>query len=216
VDEQTPTPPAQQPRDAESSEPVSLDDRTDPGSSGGGYTGSPVGNQGKAEPMPVTPGHPDPNAPLEPPPLAQMNVGADDPQTPRHPVAAGSALTTAAPAPGPAQLGGAGTPPAEQRPGPSLGVSTGRSTGPENPDPVSTGNAHKAPGLVGATGPDEALETDVESGARRMSPSGAPSLPPTAAPGDAADVPVPSHDPALGTSEEHAAVRGARTATRQS
>jgi hypothetical protein len=227
VDEQTRTPPAQQPRDAEpgrdgapgdadSSEPVGLEDRTAPGRSGAGYTGSPVGNQGKSEPMPATTGHPDPNAPLEPPLLAQMNVGADDPQTPRHPAAAGSALTPSAPAPGPGALGGAGTAPGEQRPGPSLGVSTGRATGPQNPDSVRPGTSHKAPGVMGVTGPDEALETDVESGAGRMSPSGAPSLPSTDDPGDAQDVPVPSHDAAIGTSEEHAAVRGARTATRGS
>lgn len=227
MDEQSRTPPAQQPRDSEpggestpldtqGAGPVGLEDRTRERGTGDDDKGSPATNQGKAEPMPVTPGHADPTAPLEPPPLAQMNVGTDDPQTPRHPAAAGSGLSPSHPDPGPGDLGGAGTPPAEQRPGPSRGVSTGRSTGPENPDSVTSGTAHKAPGMQGRTGPDEAVETDVVSGAEQMRPSGGASLPPTADPGETADVPVPSHDAAIGTSEEHAAVRGARTATRRS
>lgn len=222
MSEQTPTastgsgtpdgPDQRAPRETGEGEPVDVGDRTAPGDSGTGYSGSPVGNQGKAEPMPTTPGHRDPNAPLEPPSLADMNVGATDPQSPRHPAAAGSGLALDVdPAAAPADLGGAGTVPSEDRPVPSAGSSTGRATGPELPVSASDGSSHRAPGLAGTTGPDEAVETDVVSSAARMGPSGAPSLPPTDAPGDAQGVPVPSHDPAAGTSEEHAAVRGART-----
>ncbi len=53
--------------------PVTLSDRTRHGGQGSRDT-----NQAKTEPMPSTPGDPDPNAELEPPSLAQMNVGRDD------------------------------------------------------------------------------------------------------------------------------------------
>lgn len=93
MSEQTPE---QQPRDDEpggGSTPsddagdgtVGLEDRT---GRGGDTKGSPGANQAKAEPMPATPGHPDPSAPLEPPLLAEMNVGSADPQSPSHPAAA--------------------------------------------------------------------------------------------------------------------------------
>lgn len=202
MSEQTPT---------DDGEPVDLGDRTSPGESGTGYSGSPVGNQGKAEPMPPTPGHADPDAPLEPPSLGEMNVGSGDPQLPRHPAAARSGLTPATSPPAPTGLGGPGTVPSEGRPQPSAGSSTGRGAGPDQPASSSAGTAHQAPGMVGHTGPDESVDTDVVASAARMSPAGAPSLPTTGSPGDAQDVPVPSHDAAGGTSEEHAAVRGART-----
>jgi hypothetical protein len=68
--------------------PVGLEDRT---GRGGDTKGSPGANQAKAEPMPSTPGHRDPSAPLTPPLLEDMNVGVGDPQAPSHPAAAGSA-----------------------------------------------------------------------------------------------------------------------------
>lgn len=68
---------ASTPRDTEGDGPVGLEDRT-----GTDEKGAPAANQAKAEPMPSTQGHPDPDAPLEPPLLGEMNVGADDPQRP--------------------------------------------------------------------------------------------------------------------------------------
>lgn len=205
-----PGPDQRTPRETGSGEPVDLGDRTAPGASGDGYTGSPVGNQGKAEPMPATPGHPDPAAPLEPPSLASMNVGAADPQSPSHPAAAGHG-SPGTPGAAPTDLGGPGTVPSEDRPVVSVGSSTGRATGPEIPASSSIGTSHKAPGMLGTTGPDESVETDVEASAAQMVPQGAPSLPDADKVGDAGGVPVTGHEPAAGTSEEQAAVRGART-----
>lgn len=196
------------PDDEQGEGTVGLQDRTGPG------TGAPAANQAKAEPMPPAPGHRDPAAPLEPPSLDEMTVGSADPQSPRHPAASGSdlaAATQVAAAPG--ELGGRGTAPAEQRPAPDAGVSTGRATGPENPVSTSRGSAHKAPGLTGETGPDEAVETDVVGSAARMGPSGTDAAPQPTDPGDSQGVPVPGTDAAQGTSEEHGAVRGARTPT---
>jgi hypothetical protein len=134
--------------------------------------GSTASNQGKAEPMPSTPGHKDPNAPLEPPSLEDMNVGSADPQLPRHPLATRSGLELHEPVtPAPADVGGPGSAPAEQRPAASTGSSTGRASGPEHPAETSEGTAHKAPGIQGSTGSDEVLETDVVSSAARMGPS---------------------------------------------
>ena len=76
------------PRDDAGDGTVGLEDRT----GGGGDTkGSPGANQAKAEPMPSTPGHRDPSAPLTPPLPEDMNVGVGDPQAPSRPAAAGSA-----------------------------------------------------------------------------------------------------------------------------
>ena len=181
---------------------------------GGEGQGSTASNQGKAEPMPATPGHPDPNAPLEPPKLEDMNVGSGDPQLPRHPLATRSGLQVDEPvAPAPADLGGDGTAPAEQRPAASTGVSTGRASGPEQPAESSEGVAHRAPGMVGSTGRDEAVETDVVSSAARMGPSGPGAIPGDDASGDPQGVAVPSTKAARGTSEEHEVVQGARTPT---
>ena len=182
---------------------------------GGEGQGSPASNQGKAEPMPTTPGHRDPNAPLEPPPLLEdMNIGAADPQLPRHPLAARSGLELDEPvAAAPADVGGAGSAPAEQRPAASTGVSTGRASGPEQPAETSEGTAHQAPGIQGSTGSDEVIETDVVSSAARMGPSGPGSIPSDETPGDSQGVSVPSHDASHGTSEEHDVVQGARTPT---
>lgn len=196
------------PDDEQGEGTVGLQDRTGPG------TGAPAANQAKAEPVPSTPGHREPTAPLEPPSLDEMTVGSADPQSPRHPAASGSdlgAATQVAAAPG--GLGGPGSAPAEQRPAPDAGVSTGRSTGPENPVSTSDGSSHKAPGLIGETGDDEAVETDVVGSAARMGPSGTGAAPQPTGPGDPQGVPVPDTDAAQGTSEEHGPVRGARTPT---
>lgn len=202
------------PRDDSGEGSVGLEDRTRQRGGPGDDTGAPAANQGKAEPMPSTPGDKDPNAPLEPPPLEAMNVGAADPQSPRHPLAAGSGLAVDAEvASPPADLGGAGAAPAAQRPAASTGSSTGRAPGPEKPDSDSIGVAHQAPGIQGSTGPDEAVETDMTSSATEMGPSGPSADVAEDEPGDAQGVPVPSHDASPGTSEEHDVVRGARTAT---
>ena len=176
--------------------------------------GETASNQGKAEPMPTTPSHQDPNAPLEPPSLQDMNVGSADPQLPRHPLATRSGLELDEPvAAAPADVGGPGSAPAEQRPAASTGVSTGRASGPESPAETSEGTAHKAPGIQGETGHDEVVETDVVSSAARMGPSGPGGIPSDGSSGDPQGVPVPSTKASLGTSEEHDVVQGARTPT---
>jgi hypothetical protein len=201
------------PLDTQGSGPVGLEDRTRERGTGDDDTSAPASNQGKAEPMPPSPAHADPNAPLAPPTLGEMNVGAADPQAPRHPAAAGSGLSLGAGAAAPTDLGGPGTVPADERPVPSAGSSTGRGTGPEQPVSSTPGTSHRAPGLQGSTGADEAVETDVVSGASRMGPAGPGSRPTDDEPGDAQGVPVNAHDAARGTSEEHAQVQGARTPT---
>jgi len=70
------------PEDVGGRGPVTLEDRTRHGGQG-----SPDTNQAKTEPMPSSPGDPDPAAPLAPPALEDMNVGGADPQTPSHPAA---------------------------------------------------------------------------------------------------------------------------------
>lgn len=203
------------------SDPVDLSDRTDAGSSGTGYTGSPVGNQGRSEPMPPTPGHPDPAAPghphpgvqpLEPPLLEDMNVGAADPQRPSLPTASPLPTTRAEAGPGdspsnaPRDLSGPGAAPAEVRPE-RLSVSdTGTEAGPSSVQQDTPGVSHRTPGLQGTTSPAEQVETDVQSSAAAMQrdtgrPSGA---------GDTHGVEVPSGVPSPGTSEEHGVVQGAR------
>lgn len=221
MDEQTPTGPGdgggddRVPLETDGDGPVDLGDRTSPGQSGAGYTGSPAGNQGKAEPMPPTPGHADPNAPLEAPSLGEMNVGAADPQTPRHPAAAHSQLTVPAPVrTPPTDLGGPGTVPSQDRPVVSAGSSTGRGSGPEVPVSSGGGSSGRAPGVLGHTGPDEAVETDMVAGALQMGPSTGSSPAPDDDPGQSQGVAVPAKDAAIGTSEEHAAVRGVRTPLR--
>lgn len=225
MDEQTDIPGGEQPRDDEpggestprdtqGAGPVGLEDRTRERGTGGHDTGAPATNQARAEPVPPSPARVDPQARLVPPSLEDMNVGSADPQSPRHPAAAGSGLSLDAHVQGgPTGLGGPGTVPAEDRPVPSAGTSTGRSTGPENPLSSSAGSSHRAPGLQGHTGPDEAVETDVVSGAARMGPAGPDATPTDDEPGDPQGVPLPGSDAARGTSEEHAVVRGARTPT---
>lgn len=199
---------ADSPQDTRGDGPATLQDRVEPGGQG-----SPATNQGKAEPtMPPTPGHRDPSAPLEPPALDEMTVGADDPQRPSHPAAAELPTTGAEPAPGdgpanaPRDLSGPGTTPDRTRPTVDTGTSTGTDLGPQNPLSSTPGRSHRAPGLQGQDSPAEQVETDVHDSAAAMvrdtgRPSGA---------GDVHGVPVPSEEPSPGTSEEHGVVQGAR------
>jgi hypothetical protein len=132
-----------------------------------------------------------------------MNVGADDPQ---RPSLGGDPARPAAPQ-GPRDLSGPGAAPADERPVPDAGVSTGRATGPE--EPVSgdrDGTAHRAPGMHGTTPSGERVETDVEASATAMGrdtgrPSGS---------GDSRVVSLPGQTPLEGSSEEHGVVQGAR------
>lgn len=192
--------------DVEGRGPVSLDDRTKPGGQA-----SPDTNQGKAEPMPATPGAPDPTAPLPPPELEDMNVGAADPQTPSHAAARDRDVSLAG---GTLYAGpiNAGVSPADDRPALDTAGSTGRASGPERPGSATVGTAQRQPGSLGDS-PEE-QETDVAAGAARMVPGAPPasSAPPTAQPGDAQDVSVPHDLPAEGTSETQPVVHGVRAA----
>lgn len=195
--------------------PVGLQDRVAPDEKG-----SPATNQGSAEPMPSTPGHRDPNAggqaqgdlpPLEPPLLAEMNVGAGDPQRPS--LGALTAPTTGAePGPGdgpgnaPRDVSADGVAPFEERPAHLGRTATGVDTGPEVPAGGTTGESHRAPGLQGTPSPAERVETDVQDSAAAMvRETGRES-----GPGDSQGVPVPSERPSPGTSEESGVVQGAR------
>jgi hypothetical protein len=190
------------PRDTEGAGPVGLEDRTD-------GDGAPAANQAKAEPIAPTPGHRDPNAPLVPPVLEDMNVGTADPQSPSHPAAVvPSPPAAGAPA---ARLDNAGSAPAAQRPASEPGTSTGRATGPEQPISGTPGLSHRAPGMQGATGPDESVESDLARGVREVAPDGPSTVPSDGSAGDAAGVPVPSRHASEGTSEEHGTARGVRT-----
>ena len=192
--------------DVEGRGPVTLEDRTKPGGQA-----SPDTNQGKAEPMPATPGEADPTAPLPPPELGDIHVGAADPQTPSHTAArdrdvslAGGTLYA-----GPVNTGVA---PDDDRPALDRTSSTGTSGGPERPAQKTVGTAQRQPGSLGDS-PEE-QETDVEAGAARMVPGAPPasSAPPTAQPGDSQDVAVPHDLPMEGTSETQSIVHGIRAA----
>lgn len=192
--------------DVEGRGPVSLEDRTAQGGQA-----SPDTNQGKAEPMPATAGHADPNAELPAPELGEMNVGAADPQTPSHPAArdrdvslAGGTLYA-----GPVNPGVA---PADDRPVVDGGSTTKLPEGPERPEQRTVGTGQRAPGSLGVS-PEE-QETDVESGAARMVPGAPPAStpPPVPEPGDSQGVAVPHDLPAPGTSEEQSIVHGVRAA----
>ncbi|MFP5218677.1 MAG: hypothetical protein ACLGIG_02915 [Actinomycetes bacterium] len=199
MSEQTPSSSADAP---DGGEPVDLGDRTAPGDSGTGYSGSPVGNQGKSEPMPSTPGHRDPNAPLTPPTLDEMNVGADDPQRPSF----GSTPPASGAVSAPGDLSGPGAAPYETRPSVDGTSPTGTDRGPEVPLSSTPGESHRAPGLQGTPSPAERVETDVEESAGAMArDTGRP-----AGSGDPQGVPAVGTTPSDGTSEEHGVVQGAR------
>jgi len=192
--------------DVEGRGPVGLEDRT-----GSGGQASPDTNQGKAEPMPSTPGDPDPNAALPAPELGEMNIGANDPQLPSHPAARDRDVSLA----GGTLYGGpvnAGVVPAEDRPVMDPDSTTKLPEGPERPVQQSAGTAQRQPGSLGVS-PEE-QETDVDAGAARMVPGAPPasSAPPVPEPGDAQSVIVPHDLPAPGTSEEQSIVHGVRAA----
>ena len=188
---------------------MTLSDRTEPGGQG-----SPDTNQGKVEPLSPTTEHPEP---LGAPDLSSMNVGAADPQAPRHPAAAGSGTShTGGYAYEPAgvqpvRMSGAGTEPDATRPDVDTTASTGRAPGPEQPLQASSGSAQRAPGSLGQTPEGEAAGTDVQAGAARMGP-GAVDSRDALSPGQGDDQSVPSSGTAAapGTSEEHRIVSGIR------
>ena len=200
---------ASQPEDTSGDGPVTLSDRTEPGGQG-----SPDTNQGKVEPFSPTTEHPEP---MGAPDLSSMNVGAADPQAPRHPASLGGG----SPHTGgyafepagvqPTRMSGAGTVPADDRPGVDTTTSTGRGPGPEQPVQDTTGTAQRAPGSLGETPDGEAVETDVQAGAARMGP-GAVDSRDGLSPGQGDDKSVPSSGTAAaaGTSQEHRIVSGIR------
>jgi hypothetical protein len=192
--------------DVEGRGPVTLDERTKPGGQA-----SPDTNQGKAEPMPATPGDPDPTAPLPPPELGDMNVGGADPQTPSHAAARDRDVSLAG---GTVYAGphNAGTSPEDDRPALDQATSTGTGGGPERPAQATAGRAQRQAGSLGES-PEE-QETDVEAGAARMVPGAPPasSAPPVPEPGDPQQVSVPHDLPMEGTSETQSIVHGVRAA----
>jgi hypothetical protein len=88
-------------------------------------------------------------------------------------------------------MSGAGTVPADDRPGVDTTTSTGRAPGPEQPVQDTTGTAQRAPGSLGETPDGEAVETDVQAGAARMGP-GAVDSRDGLSPGQGDDKSVPS------------------------
>jgi hypothetical protein len=181
----------------------------------GGRPGSRAANQPKTEPMPPTQAHADPDAAPEPsrvevPDLESMNVGANDPQAPRHDGAAGAtAMPSVSGVPAEQTPVLTGADPADVLPSAHAGTPTGRSSGPVQPVQDTAGDAHRQPGSLGSTGPDEQIETDVERSAQNTSPTGTPGT--NRGPGDAGGVPVVSAYPAEGSSEESAVAQGTRT-----
>lgn len=181
---------------------VTLDERTGPQGQA-----SPDTNQGKAEPIPPTPGEPDPAAPHAPPSLDEMNVGGGDPQRPSHPAA--RLRDVPVPAPTPVRKD-SGVTPYEERPLPDPASTTDLPEGPERPAQATAGTAQRAPGSLGISPGQQ--ETDVQTGAARMEIADAASaVPPPGQPGDAQDVPVPHEIPAPGTSEQSSIAHGVRT-----
>ena len=191
------------PADESGEGPVTIEDRVEPGGQG-----SPGSNQAKTEPMSPTGTH---SEPLAVPDLADMNVGSGDPQAPSHPAVSGDGSAYADEPVGkePTRLSGEGTTPEATRPDVDTTTSTGRAPGPEQPVQVTTGTAHRAPGIDGETPEGESVESDVSAGAARM---GARPVDSTAgeSPGQGDDqtVPVPGDEPSPGTSEEHRVVAG--------
>lgn len=207
-------------------------------------TGAPDTNQGRTEPMPPQPGGNDPavvnrqssggpTSPPAAPTLDQMDVGTANPDIahpdalPAHPPTGptGQARTgTQGPAatPGVVPIVGeapraaaAGTVPAADRPRPGTSSSTGRGSGPALPQSSSTGTAHRAPGLQGATPSGEAVESDLDAGAARMRRDPAPHDRSSEPPGTSGGVPVPGTEPMPGTSEQLTGVQGLKDPTGQ-
>ena len=188
-------------RDVEGRGPVTLDERTKPGGQA-----SPDTNQGKTEPMPATPGQPDPNAALEPPDLDDMNVGGADPQAPSHGLARDRDPAVAS---APPQVVDPGVAPPDDRPALDAHSTTKLPEGPEQPGQSSDGTARRAPTSLGVS--PEQQETDVQTGAANMRPGGGPAATPSPVQaGDSQDVAVPHDMPAEGTSEEAPIAHGVR------
>jgi hypothetical protein len=197
-----------QPEDVGGDGPLTLEDRVSPG----GATTGVDANQGKTEPMSPTGTHAEPLAPVD---LDSMNVGGADPQAPRHPDALRSATSGtgsyahADPGTEPTGLSGPGATPDENKGTADLTSSTGRAPGPEKPVQLTTGEAHRAPGLDGSTPAGESVTTDVDAGAARMGPQALDSQPGSSpGQGDDRSVFLPGGAPASGTSEEHQVVAG--------
>lgn len=173
--------------------PVTIGDRIEPGGQG-----SPDTNQAKAEPMP-----PSGTDTLGAPDLSSMNVGAGDPQAPRHP-----AVPEAEPVDAPAgnrDLSGPGSTPDQQRPQIDTETSTGRSGGPIQPEQRTSGTSHRAPGMQGTTPAGEETEIDAAAGVAHTEASLAGK---TEAKGDPASVPAVGDGAAPGTSEQQPPVQG--------
>ena len=195
------------PEDTTGEGPVTLEDRIEPGGQG-----SPGSNQAKAEPLSPTGQNPEP---LAVPDLDSMNVGGADPQAPRHPDALRSETSPTggyaheAPGEQPTRLSADGTTPDATRPVVDTTTSTGRAPGPEQPVQLSSGTAHRAPGIDGQTPEGESVTTDTSAGAARMGPQ---ALDSTAGrspgQGDDASVPTSGTAAAEGTSQEHRVVAG--------
>lgn len=154
------------PEDVGGRGPVTLSDRTRHGGQG-----SPDTNQAKTEPMPSTPGDPDPNAELEPPSLAQMNVGGADPQSPSHPAARPRDVPTGAAPAGRLEEAAGVTPSGEQ---PGIDVAAGAAA--MQPDATSTaaptrsGDAQDVPVPHEASAPGTSQESSIVHGARTALP----------------------------------------------
>lgn len=166
-----------EPQDVGGRGPVTLADRT-----AHGGQASPDTNQGKAEPMPPTPGDPDPTAPVEPPSLEDMNVGAADPQSPSHP----AARDRDAPSTGSTGQEAGGEPVAQRAPG-SLGSSSEQQEtdvragarnmrpggGPEaTPPPVEAGDAQDVPVPHDLPAAGTSEELPIAHGVRAAQPEG--------------------------------------------
>lgn len=199
------------PQDTADAGAVGLPDRV-------GEKGAPGSNQGRAEPIPPTQGHPAPAGQgqppselpaLEPPSLADMNVGDADPQRPSlggTPAATAGADRGSASGSGPAS-DGAGTAPAAVRPERLAVDDSGTGGGPAEPPGVG----HRGPGLQGTPSPAERVDTDVAASAAAMDPAAAADAGQPTGAGDPRGVEVPSGVPSPGTSEQAGAVQGART-----
>lgn len=180
-----------------------------------GQPGSHAANQPKTEPMPPTPGHADPDAAPSPstvdePDVGSMNVDANEPQAPSHDGSAGAtAMPSVSGVPAEQTPVLTGADPSVVAPSAHAGTTTGRTSGPVEPVQDTAGDAHRQPGSLGSTGPDEQIETDVERSAQNASTAGTPGT--GSGPGDAAGVPVVSTYPAEGTSQESAVAQGTRT-----
>jgi hypothetical protein len=197
--------------DVEGRGPVSLDERTKAGGQA-----SPDTKQGKTEPMPATPGEPDPNAEFEPPSLDEMNVGGSDAQAPSHPDAR---LRDAPVASAPPVRVDPGVAPDDERGSYDPDAITKLPEGPERPAQTTGGTARRAPTSQGVS--PEQQETDVQTGAANMRPGGGPAAVDAGSdsphapgtgdqPGDARGVAVPHDEPAPGTSEESPIAQGVR------